>query len=98
MDLYIYKAEKQTIEVFGCNREHEITVEFYDSNRPEREDESIYIKKIDLHIICHIFNMKNTCGSELLIILRNKFNGKNYYFEFKNFLERNKIPFTVLHG
>jgi hypothetical protein len=97
LDLYIHKDIKQTVEVFGHNGKHDFRVDFYDSNRPEREDEAIYIKKNDLHILCNIFNMNNTCGSELLIILRNKFNGKNYYFEFKKFLEKNKIPFTVLH-
>jgi hypothetical protein len=97
LDLYVYKDKKQTIEVSGSNSEHNFIVSYYDSNQPEREDEAIYIKKKDLHVLCHIFNMKKTCGSELLIILKNKFDGKNYYVELKKFLERRNVPFNVLY-
>jgi len=98
LDFYVYKDKKQTIEVSGSNGEHNFIVSYYDSNRPEREDESIYIKKKDLYILCHIFNMKKTCGSELLIILKNKFDGKNYYQELKKFLKKWNVPFDILHS
>ena len=98
LKLFIYKDEKQTIEICGCNGEQNFTVDYYDSNKPEREDETIYIKKEDLFKLCNTFNMKQTCGAELLIILKGKFDGKNYYKEFKKFLEREKIPFKVLYG
>ena len=98
LELFIYKDEKQTIQISGSNGKYDFTVDYYDDNKPEREDESIYIKKEDLYILCNRFYMKQTCGAELLIILKRKFDGKNYYKEFKKFLEREKIPFTVLHG